>query len=56
MTRANLKLVDQAEEPLDITLALRADIQQRDWARVMIEGDRRPPIFLPDAVRRLWRR
>jgi hypothetical protein len=43
-----LKLVEP-DQPVDITLALRADIEARDWSRVMIEGDRRAPVFLPDA-------
>jgi hypothetical protein len=43
------KLHIVAEQPVDITLALRADIEARDWSRVMIEGDRRAPVFLPDA-------
>lgn len=42
-------------EPLDITLAIRADIKARDWDAVHIAGDRRKPIWLPDMVRRLWR-
>jgi hypothetical protein len=45
----------QPEQPVDITLALRADIKARDWAAVHVAGDRRAPVFLPDCVRRAWR-
>lgn len=47
------RLVDT--EPLDITLAIRADIKARDWGAVHIAGDRQKPIWLPERVRRLWR-
>jgi hypothetical protein len=50
-----LKLVDQAEQPTDITHELRKDIEARDWSRVHIAADRSAPVFLPDRVRRIWR-
>lgn len=50
MSRPKLKLVEDA--PLDITLAMRADIQARDWSRVMIAGDRSKAV-LPERIR--WR-
>lgn len=43
------------EQPTDITLAMRAEIEARDWAAVHVAGDRRAPVFLADAVRRVWR-
>jgi hypothetical protein len=49
------KLSIVADEPVDITLALRADIARRDWSAVHIDGDRRAPVFLPEFVRRGWR-
>jgi hypothetical protein len=52
---ANLKLVGKVEQPTDITLALRAEIEARDWSKVMIEGDRRAPIELPERRKRMWR-
>jgi hypothetical protein len=42
-------------EPLDIQQLNRADIVKRDWQKVMIECDRRAPVFLPDRIRRVWR-
>lgn len=48
-----LRIVDA--EPTDITLALRKDIEARDWARMHISADRSAPVFLPDRVRRPWR-
>jgi hypothetical protein len=44
-----------ADQPVDITLALRAEIDARDWARVHIAGDRRAPVSLAEHVRRIWR-
>lgn len=38
------------EQPVDITLAIRADIKARDWSRVHVEGDRAPPF------KRIWGR
>jgi hypothetical protein len=35
------------EPPVDITLAMRADIVKRDWAAVHVAGDRARPIWLP---------
>lgn len=43
------------EAPLDITLALRADIAPRDWAAVHIAADRRAPLMLGERPKRLWR-
>ena len=34
----------------------RQRIRAKDWARVHIAADRRAPIYMPDRVRRLWRR
>jgi hypothetical protein len=45
-----------SEEPLDITLAMRADIKARDWARVHVAADRREPISLGERVKRVWLR
>jgi hypothetical protein len=42
-------------QPIDITALIRREIQQRDWEQVMIQGDKRAPVFLPDRIRRLWR-
>jgi hypothetical protein len=52
---ANLKLVEEAKAkgPLDITLAMRAEIEARDWSQVHISGDRAKP-FLWERVRRTW--
>lgn len=38
---------DAPEPPIDITLALRADIKARDWSACHIAADKRRPIFLP---------
>lgn len=49
-----LKLV--ATEPtVDITLAMRAEIEARDWGAVHVAGDRRAAVFLPERLRRVWR-
>jgi hypothetical protein len=48
-----LSLVES--QPIDITALIRREIQQRDWEQVMIQRDRRAPVFLPDRIRRLWR-
>jgi hypothetical protein len=53
---AKLRIINQAEEPVDITRELRADIEKRDWSAVHVAGDRRAPVYLPDRVKRLWRR
>jgi hypothetical protein len=53
MTKPRLSLVES--QPIDITALIRREIQQRDWEQVMIQGDRRAPVFLPDRIRRLWR-
>jgi hypothetical protein len=52
--RAKLSLVP--EQPLDIAALNRADIEKRDWSAVHVAGDRRAPVYLPDRVKRLWRR
>lgn len=48
MTRRNLKLVPQADpEPVTgvhIIDLMRAEARQRDWPRIHVEGDKRPPI------------
>jgi hypothetical protein len=49
--RAKLSLV--ADEPLDITLAMRAEINARDWGRVHVEGDR-APAFVWERIKRTW--
>lgn len=38
---------------IDIYAEDRARIRERDWGRVHLEGDRAPPLVLPD--RRRWR-
>jgi hypothetical protein len=43
------KLHIVAEQPIDISALIRADANARDWSRCHIEGDRRAPVFLPDA-------
>jgi hypothetical protein len=53
--KAALKVVPTETPPLDITLAMRAEIQARDWSRVQIEGDRSRPIVLGDRPKRGWR-
>jgi hypothetical protein len=52
--KAALKLVSN-ETPIDITLALRADIKARDWAKVHVAGDRNPPLYWVERVKRTWR-
>jgi hypothetical protein len=44
------------EQPLDIAALNRADIAARNWEKCHIDGDRRAPVYLPDRVKRLWRR
>lgn len=51
----NLRAVPPPDEPpIDITLALRADIHARDWNAAMIWGDRQKPVILP-GLDRVWR-
>jgi hypothetical protein len=52
---AKPKLRVVGEQPVDITAALRAEIEARDWSKVHVTGDRSAPIFLPDRLRRIWR-
>lgn len=57
MPKADLRVVGKAEPvlpPVDITLALRAEIQARDWAAVHVAADR-APVSLRDRLRRLLR-
>jgi hypothetical protein len=42
MTKPRLSIVES--QPIDITALIRREIQQRDWERVMIQGDRNPSI------------
>jgi hypothetical protein len=42
------------EQPADLTLAMRAEIEARDWAAVHIRGDRNPSLGFFDRVRRTW--
>jgi hypothetical protein len=44
MTRANLRSVPKPtdEPPVDITLAMRADIEARDWGAMHVAADKRP--------------
>lgn len=51
----NLRVVDQANPPLDITLANRADILTRDWSACHIAADKRRPIDLREPRRWGWR-
>lgn len=44
-----------ADEPLDISALIRADVQARDWASVHVNGDRGPAISLGQRIRRVWR-
>lgn len=57
MTIARLKqrtiLREVKSEPIDITRLMRAEIQARDWSRVMIEGDRAEPVEIVSV--RKWR-
>lgn len=52
-SRAKLHIVK--DPPKDLTLAMREEIEARDWAKVHCEGDRRKPLFLFDRVKRTWR-
>lgn len=52
-TARHLRAVET--HPLDITLAIRADIAARDWDSVMVAGDRARPLDLPERVKRTWR-
>jgi hypothetical protein len=55
--RPSLRAVDKpAEAPVDITLAMRAEIMARDWAAVHVRGDRSPPLLSWERVRRTWLR
>jgi hypothetical protein len=60
MTRRALRIVEPSPAPaseiIDITAGLRADIAARDWKRCHIEGDRNPPLDIPDLPKRKgWR-
>ena len=52
---ARLHIVTAAPVVVDIYANWRAEIRARDWAGVMIAGDRRGPVELPDVRRRVWR-
>ena len=53
MTARRLRVVD-ADPPLDVTLAMRSEIEKRDWESVHIAGDRNKPVRLP-SLQRVWR-
>jgi len=53
--KAALHLVASEPAVVDIYANWRAEIRARDWAGVMIAGDRRGPVELPDVRRRAWR-
>jgi hypothetical protein len=41
-------------QPIDITALIRREIQQRDWERVHISGDRNPSIGWLERRIRTW--
>lgn len=54
MRQARLKLV--ATEPtVDITLAMRAEIEARDWGAVHVAGDRRAAVHIDEPRKGWWR-
>ena len=50
------KLSVVEDRPKDITALLHAEIAARDWAAMHVAADKRGPVFLPDRVKRPWRR
>lgn len=47
MSNPKLSVVKEPPpEPVDVAAMWREEARQRDWARVHIEGDRNPPVFL----------
>lgn len=50
----HLRAVDAEEAPLDITLAMRAEIMRRDWSACHVRGDRAQPLELSDRPKRTW--
>jgi hypothetical protein len=56
MNRHRLHIIDHPpEQPTDIQALNRADILKRDWARVMIDGDKGPAVSVGDGRKRIWR-
>ena len=55
MTAANLKLITKTHRVVDIYAADKQRIANTDWARVHIEGDRRPAVDIPDRRKWSWR-
>jgi hypothetical protein len=55
MNTAKLRIINQAEEPVDITALNRAEIGPPDrWAKMHIEADRRSPIGWMENRRWRW--
>ena len=54
--RRTLKLITKTHRVVDIYAADRQRIANTDWARVHIEGDRRPAVDIPDRRKWSWRK
>ena len=56
--KPRLRAVPDTPEPspdLSYEHRERSYVMSRDWSRVHVEGDRRSPISLPDALKWGWR-
>lgn len=53
-TKPKLRIVAKTHRPVDITALIRAEIQERDWERVHVQGQRNPPLDLPDRPKGRW--
>lgn len=54
-TNPKLRVVKETHRVVDITALLRADITERDWTAVHVNGDRSAGVDLPDRPKRVWR-
>lgn len=51
-----LHIIKTTHRPVDITALLRAEIEQRDWSKCHVAGDRNPPLDIADRPKRGWRK
>jgi hypothetical protein len=53
--KSHLRAVPPATEPpVDVTLAMRAEIMERDWSAVHVRGDRAKPLPFFERIKRTW--
>lgn len=51
-----MKTAHLVDDAIDITRLNRADIEKQDWAKVHVDAERNPPLYLGERLKRGWRR